>query len=341
MTDATMAQTRTINMRWAINHALDEEMERDDSVCLLGEDIGASGGTFGLTRGLFDKYGGRRVRDTPISEEGIADLAVGAAINGLRPVLEIMFMDFTALTVDALVNQAAKTRYLSGGQVGVPMVMRTLAGGGFRAGAHHSQSLEHLFAAVPGLKVVAGATPADAKGLLKAAIRDDDPVVVLEWKALFGVKGPVPADRDQLVEIGKAEVKRPGTDVTVVTYGRMLHVALDAAEQLATDGIDVEIVDLRSLLPIDHETVLDSVAKTGHVVIVQEAPAPAGVGGEIAAVIAERAILHLDAPVRRVTGAFSPIPIGDAEDLLYPDVSRVASVVRGLVQGEEAQWPSS
>lgn len=329
---ASPAQTqpKPINIRWAITQALDEEMERDERVFVIGQDIGPSGGTFGLTRGLYDKYGAERVRDAPISEEGIADLAVGAAIAGLRPVFEIMFMDFTALTIDAMVNQAAKTRYLSGGQLAVPLVMRTLAGAGFKAGAHHSQSLEAWFAHVPGLKVISASTPADAKGLLKAAIRDDNPVVSLEYKALFGVKGVVPED-EHLVEIGKADVKRAGEHVTLIAHGRMVHVALGAAEALVGEGIEAEVLDLRTLLPLDREAILDSVARTGNVVIVQEAPKPVGIGAEVSAIIAEEGLFHLDGPVHRVTGAFSPIPIGDAEDHLFPTAERVADKVRALL----------
>jgi acetoin:2,6-dichlorophenolindophenol oxidoreductase subunit beta len=317
-------------MRWAINQALDEELERDDRVCLIGQDIGKPGGTFGITRGLHEKYGPARVRDAPISEEGLANLAVGAAINGVRPVVEIMFMDFMTLVMDALVNQAAKTRYLSGGQLGVPLVVRTLAGAGFRAGSHHSQSLEAWFAHVPGLKVVSPSNSADAKGLLKAAIRDDDPVIFLEYKALLGSKADPPPE-GEVLPLGEADVKRSGRDVSIVATGRMVEVALEAAQVLEQDRIDVEVVDPRTLLPLDTETILDSVAKTGNVVIVHEAPAPVGVGAEIAAVIAEECLEHLDSPIRRVTGAFSPIPFGDAEDHLFPNAERVAGEVRTLL----------
>jgi pyruvate dehydrogenase E1 component beta subunit len=332
MATDTATEPKPITLRWAITHALDEEMERDDTVWLLGQDIGASGGTFGLTRGLYDKYGAARVHDTPISEEGIADMAVGAAMTGTRPVLEIMFGDFMALTMDAVVNQAAKTRYLSGGQMTVPLVVRTLAGAGFRAGAHHSQSLESWFTHVPGLKVVYPSTPADAKGLLKSAIRDDNPVIVFEPKALFGLKGQIP-EGDHLVPLGKALVRRPGDHVTVISWGRMVPVVLEAAETLAGEGIEVEVVDPRTLLPLDKETILDSVAKTGQVVIVHEAPKLSGFGAEVAAVIAEECLFHLDAPIRRVGSAFSPIPIGNSEDLLFPTPERVADEVRGLVNG--------
>ena len=329
---AASVETKPITLRWAITHALDEEMERDESVWLIGQDIGASGGTFGLTRGLFEKYGAERVRDTPISEEGITDLALGAAMNGTRPVLEIMFGDFMALTMDAVVNQAAKLHYLSGGQMSVPLVIRTLSGGGFRAGAHHSQSFEAWFAHVPGLKVVYPSAPADAKGLLKSAIRDDDPVIVLEPKALFGVKEEIP-EGDHLVPLGKAAVRREGGDATVVAWGRMAPTALEAAAILAGEGIEVEVIDPRSLLPLDRDTILDSVAKTGRVLIVHEAPTPGGFGAEVAAVIARDALFHLDAPVERLGGAFSPIPIGASEDLLFPTPETVAGRLRELVGG--------
>ncbi len=330
MSDQATTTDKPITMRWAITHALDEEFERDETVWMLGQDIGASGGTFGLTRGLFEKYGADRVRDTPISEEGIADLAVGAAISGTRPVLEIMFMDFLALTADALLNQAAKQRYLSGGQLTVPLVLRTLGGGGFRAGAHHSQSLEAWFAHVPGLKVAYPSTPADAKGLLKAAIRDDNPVLFVEPKALFGLKGVVPAG-DHVVPFGKAQVRRPGEHVTVVAWGRMAGVAVEAAEIVAAEGIDAEVIDPRTLLPLDSEAIFESVAKTGNAVIVHEAPTRGGFGAEIAAQIADACLYELDAPVKRIGGAFSPIPIGDSEDHLFPTAERVANELRELV----------
>ncbi len=327
----TVEDHRTLTMRWSITHALDEELARDDRVCLIGQDIGRPGGTFGLTRGLQDKYGAARVRDAPISEEGLANLALGAAIAGSRPVLEIMFMDFLALTMDALANQAAQTFYLSDGAIRVPMVVRTLAGAGFRVGSHHSQSFEAWFTHVPGIKVAYPATPSDAKGLLKAAIRDDNPVLFCEHKALLADKGPVP-DSDHVVPLGEADVKRAGTDVTLVAYGRMVHVVLDAAERLAAEGIEVEVVDPRTLLPLDTTAILESVAKTSRLAIVHEARGPGGVGAEIAARVADEALYYLDAPIKRITGACYPIPVGEAEDLLFPDVARVIDEVRELVR---------
>lgn len=327
---ADAAGRSTLNMRWAITQAQDEEMERDERVIVIGQDIGRAGGVFGLTRGLYDRFGPERVLDAPISEEALADLAVGAAINGMRPVLEIMFMDFMALTMDAVANQAAKTRYLSGGHIGVPLVVRTLGGAGFRIGAHHGQSLEAWFTHVPGLKVIHPSTPADAKGLLKAAIRDDDPVVFVETKALLSAKSPAPP-AGQVIPIGKADVKRSGSDVTVVATGRMVVAALDAAEVLAEEGIDVEVIDPRTLLPLDVDAIVQSVAKTGCAVIVHEAPRSSGIGAEIAAVIAEECLYELDAPVRRVAGAFAPVPPGAAEDLLFPTPTSIAAVIREVV----------
>lgn len=330
MPETTTAVPETLNMRWAITQALDEEMARDERVCLIGQDIGPAGGVFGLTRGLQATHGAERVRDAPISEEGLANLAVGAAINGLRPVLEIMFMDFVSLTMDALVNQAAKTRYLSGGDLSVPMVMRTLGGAGFRIGAHHGQSHEAWLTHIPGLKVIQPSTPADAKGLLKAAIRDNDPVVFIETKGLLNLKGPIPP-ADEVLPIGKADVKRGGSDATIVATGRMVPEALAAATALADEGIDVEVVDPRTLLPLDTETIVTSVAKTGNLVIVHEAPKHSGFGAEIAAVVAEQCLEHLDSPIRRLAGAFAPIPPGRAEEFLFPTAASIAAAVRELV----------
>lgn len=324
------SKTETLNFRWAITHALAEELERDESVVLIGQDIARAGGTFGLTRGLHERFGDWRVRDAPISEEGLANLVLGASLGGLRPVLEIMFMDFIALTMDALANQAAKTRYLSDGQIAAPLVVRTLAGGGFRAGSHHSQSLEAWFTHVPGLKVVFPSHPADAKGLLKAAIRDDDPVVFLEHKSLLSSKGEVPGG-DHVVPIGKGVVRRAGSDVTVVATGRMVAFALEAAERVADEGIEVEVVDPRTLLPLDIDLILDSVAKTGRAMIVHEAPKKGGFGAEVSAEIAEKSLYHLDVPVLRLAGEFTPIPVGESEDFLYPSVDGIAEQLRAMV----------
>jgi pyruvate dehydrogenase E1 component beta subunit len=327
----TKAPRETINMRWAITQAQEEELARDERVCVIGQDVGPAGGVFGLTRGLYDRFGADRIRDAPISEEGMANLAVGAALNGLRPIVEIMFMDFTALVADALANQAAKTRYLSGGALSVPLVVRTLAGAGFRIGAHHGQSLEAWFTHVPGLKVIHPSTPADAKGLLKAAVRDDDPVVFVETKALLGVKGRAPPPQE-VIPIGVADVKRAGVDATVIATGRYVPASLEAAERLAGEGIEVEVVDPRTLLPLDVDTIAASVSKTGKALIVHEAPRQSGFGAEIAAVIAEECLFDLDAPVRRLGGAFAPIPPGAAEDFLFPTVDEIATSLRDLVE---------
>lgn len=334
MTDTAMSsaqQRDTLNMRWAIIQAQQEEMARDDRVCIIGQDVGPFGGVFGLTQGLWNEFGPERVRDAPISEEGLAGLAVGAALNGMRPILEIMFMDFMALIVDALANQAAKTRYLSGGALSVPMVVRTLGGAGFRIGAHHGQSLEAWFTHVPGLKVIHPSTPADAKGLLKAAVRDDDPVLFIETKALLSIQGPAPAV-DEVIALGVADIKRRGSHATVVATGRMVLAALEAAGLLAGEGIDVEVVDPRTLLPLDTATIIESVAKTGNVLIVHEAPKQSGFGAEIAAVIAEECLYELDAPVRRLAGAFAPIPPGNAEGFLFPTAAEIAAAIRDLVE---------
>ncbi|OLO38988.1 alpha-ketoacid dehydrogenase subunit beta [Alkalihalophilus pseudofirmus] len=311
-----------LNFRWAITQALDEELARDDKVFLIGQDIGQSGGVFGLTRGLYDKYGEWRVKDSPISEEGITGLAVGAAMIGHRPVVEIMYMDFMSLAIEELANQAAKTHYVSNGKIKVPMVVRTLAGGGFKAGIHHSQSLESWFTHIPGLKVVYPSTPYDVKGLLKSAIRDDNPVVFIEHKGLFSVKGEVP-DEEYTIPLGKADIKRTGKDLSIISYGKTVHQSLEAAEALAEEGIDVEVVDLRTLVPIDKEAIFKSVQKTNRVMIVYEATKESGFGAEVSSMISEELIYDLDAPIRRVAGAFTPIPLGEAEDAHFPTVEKI------------------
>ncbi|MGE7694005.1 alpha-ketoacid dehydrogenase subunit beta [Lysinibacillus sp. NPDC094177] len=320
-----------ISFRWAINHALDEEMSRDEKVFLIGEDIGKPGGVFGLTRNLHAKHGDLRVKDTPISEEAIMGLAVGAAIAGYRPVVDLMFMDFITIAMEQLTNQAAKTFYLSGGKIKVPLVVRVLAGGGFRAGAHHSQTLESWLTHVPGLKVVYPATPYDVKGLLISSIRDNNPVVFLEHKSLLSVKGEVP-NEEYTIPLGKADIKRKGKDVSIITFGRMVHLSLEAAEKLSEIGIDVEVVDLRTLLPLDKETILKSVKKTNRVAIVHEAVKESGFGAEISSVISEEAIYDLDAPIIRIASAFSPIPVGELEDYLYPSVEKIVSEIKSLCE---------
>lgn len=295
-----------MNMVQAINDALRFEMRRDDRVVLLGEDVGTVGGVFRVTAGLFDEFGDNRVIDTPLSEGGIIGTAVGMALYGMRPVPEIQFADFIFPAYDQIVSEIAKYRYRSGGEYGCPIVIRTPVGGGIRGGHYHSQSPESQFIHVAGLKVVCPATPEDAKGLLLASIRDPDPVLFFEPKRVYrAAKGEVP-EGDHVVPIGKARVVREGNDVTVIAYGAMLYEALDAVSK--ADGIDCEVIDLRTLWPLDIDCIVESVKKTGRVVVVHEAPRACGLGGEIVALINERAFLHLEAPPRRVTGFDTPFP---------------------------------
>lgn len=297
-----------MNMVQAINDALRLEMERDDRVVVLGEDVGKVGGVFRVTAGLFDAFGGERVIDTPLSEGGIIGTAIGMALYGMRPVPEIQFSDFIFPAYDQIVSEIAKYRYRSGGQYGCPIVIRTPVGGGIRGGHYHSQSPESQFIHVAGLKVVCPATPEDAKGLLLASIRDEDPVMFFEPKRIYrAARGEVP-EGDFTVEIGKARVVREGEDVTVITYGAMLYEALDAAAKAEAQGVDCEVIDLRTLWPLDVDTIVASVEKTGRVVVVHEAPKSCGLGAEIVALINERAFLRLEAPPRRVTGFDTPFP---------------------------------
>lgn len=297
-----------LEMRYmqAINQALSDSMQQDGTVIILGEDVAAAGGSFKATRGLMDKFGKERVRDTPISEATIAAAAVGAAMGGLRPVVEIMFMDFITLAMDALVNQAAKARFMFGGRSSVPMVLRTPHGGGLNAGPQHSQCLEAWLAHIPGLKVVCPSNSQDAYALLRAAIADPDPVLFVEHKGMYGKKSAV--NTALVVEIGKAQTVRPGRDVTIITYGATVHTSLAAAEELARQNIDVEVIDLRSIQPWDEAAVFESVARTHRAVVVHEAVQAFGVGAEIAARIAEDAFDELDAPVVRVGAPFMPVP---------------------------------
>jgi pyruvate dehydrogenase E1 component beta subunit len=318
----------------AINEALLEEMARDERVTVAGEDVAEPGGPFGATRGLLEKFGPWRVKDTPISEEGIAGLAVGAALAGLRPVVEIMFLDFMALAMDQVVNQAAKISYMSGGRQRLPMTIRSLCGAGRNNGPQHSQNLEAWLAHVPGLKVVWPSTPADAKGLLKSAIRDDNPVIVIDSLSLWTSKGEAP-DGDHLVPIGKACVRREGSDATVVAIGSMVHRALAAAERLAEGGVQTEVIDLRSVSPLDRDTILASVAKTHRLVIAQDAVKPFGIGAEIAAMVAEEALEELDARIRRVTAPFAPVPFSPPlEDAYYPQAQAIESAVHAVLGGK-------
>lgn len=312
-----------------LRRALDEELARDPAVHLLGEDV-AVGGAFGATKGLVDKYGVERVRNTPISEAAITGVATGAAICGLRPVLEIMFIDFATLAMDCLVNQAAKYRYMSGGQLAVPMVVRTQAGAAGGAAAQHSQSLEAWFIHVPGLVVVAPSSPAEAYGLLKSAIRLGDPVLFIEHKRLYTMREELPAT-GELPPIGRARVARAGADVTVIAYSAMVRDALEAAVELARSGIDAEVIDLRALLPLDMATIAASVSKTHRVVIAHEAVLNGGVGAEIAARIGSELFDELDVPVTRVGCPFAPIPFApELERALLPGTAEIARAVRSL-----------
>lgn len=312
----------------AINRALADAMSADESVVLFGEDVAAPGGPFGVTRGLLDRFGAERVRDTPISEAAIVGAAVGAAMSGLKPIVEIMFMDFVTLSIDALVNQAAKARFMFGGQYALPMVVRLPHGGGINAGPQHSQCLEAWLAHVPGLKVVCPATVADAYALTRAAITDPDPVIVVENKSLYAVKGELPEPLPN-VAIGKADIARPGRDATIVTYGAMRDVSLAAASTLAKDGIEAEVVDLRSLQPWDETAVLASLARTHRLVIAHEAVEAFGIGAEIAARMADIGFDELDGPIARVGAPFMPVPFAKELEARYrPDAARIADAVR-------------
>ncbi len=311
----------------AIRQGLWEEMERDERVFLLGEDIGVYGGAFKVTEGFLERFGEERVIDTPISEAAIVGAAIGAALVGLRPVAEMQFIDFISIAFDQLTNFAAKCRYRWG--AGVPIVVRGPCGGGVHGGPFHSQNVEAYFFHTPGLKIVEPATPYDAKGLIKAAIRDEDPVLYFEHKYLYRrIRGEVP-EGDYIVPIGKADIKRLGRDVTILTYGWMLHKSLEAAEIVAQEGIEVEVVDLRTLLPLDDETILSSVAKTGRAVIVHEDTRTGGIAGEIAMRINERIFEYLEAPVVRVTAPDTPIPFSPPlEEFFLPQVEEIVQAVR-------------
>jgi len=323
---------REISYRDALREALREEMQRDHTVFLLGEDIGRYwGGAFKVTKGLAEEFGDERVRDTPISESAIIGAAVGAAITGMRPVAEIMFGDLTTLAMDQIVNQAAKIRYMFGGQAKVPLVIRTPFGGGVNIAAHHSQCLEALFMHIPGLQVAVPSTPYDAKGLLKTAIRNDNPVIFCEHKLLYPITGPVP-EEEYTLPFGEADIKREGSDVTIIATLYMVHKALNAAEKLEEEGIIAEVVDPRTLVPLDKETIINSVKKTGRVVIVTEDCKTAGVSAEIAAIIAEEALDYLDAPIKRVANPDVPIPFSPPlESYVIPDEKRIIEAVKEVV----------
>ena len=318
---------RELTYREAIREAMREEMRRDDRVFVMGEDVAVYGGIFKVTEGLLAEFGPERIFDTPLSESAIVGAAVGASLMGMRPVAEVMFADFTTVAMDAIVNHAAKMNYMSGGETSAPLVLRMAYGAGPRWGSHHTQSVESWLTNVPGLTIVMPTTPHDAKGLLKAAIRTPNPVIFLEHKLLYGKKGEVP-EGEYVVPIGKAEIKRPGTAATVVASGLMVDRALGAARTLADEGISAEVIDLRSVQPLDEDTILASVEKTGRLVIVHEAPVRGGFGGEIAAVVANKGLGFLDAPIERVGAPWTPVPFGQV--LVNAYVPKEDDIIRAV-----------
>jgi len=321
---------RKISFGEALREALQEEMRRDETVFVLGEDIALHGGDFGVTKGLLDEFGEKRVRDTPISETAIVGLSLGAASVGMRPVAEIMFSDFLGVCMDQILNQVSKMRYMSGGQVKTPVVIRTAFGAGISAGPQHSQSPEAFFVHIPGLQVVMPSTPYDAKGLLKTAIRNDNAVIFFEHKLLYGVKGDVP-EQEYLIGFGEADTKRNGTDVTIVATGLMVKEALAAAETLEKDGLTAEVIDPRTLVPLDEKTLINSVKKTGRAVVVHEAWKRSGFGAEIAAMIMEEAMDYLDAPVKRVGALNVPTPFSPAlEKYVVPNENDIVKAVKEI-----------
>ena len=320
-----------ITYREALNQALREEMHRDDRVVLMGEEVGRFQGAYKISKGLLDEFGSTRVLDTPIAELGFTGLGVGAAMVGLRPIVEVMTFNFSLLAIDQIVNSAAKMLYMSGGQVPVPMVIRGPGGSGHQLGAQHSQALEAWFCHVPGLKVVAPATPADAKGLLKSSVRDDNTVIFIESEVLYGSKGEVP-EGENLIPLGVAEIKRPGQDVTIIAHSKMVLVALDAARELEKEGVDAEVVDPRTLRPLDTAAIVNSVMKTNRAVVVEEGWPYCGVGAQIVDTIQHQAFDYLDAPVLRVTGADVPMPYAkNLEHLCLPDKEKVMDAVNRVL----------
>jgi pyruvate dehydrogenase E1 component subunit beta len=324
---------RTITYRDALREAIREEMLRDERVFLMGEDIAGYGGTYAVSKGLFEEFGEKRVRDTPLAEEVITGAAIGAALNGLRPILEIMTINFSLLASDMIINNAAKFRYMFGGQPSVPLVIRMPGGGGAQRGAQHSQMLETLYAHIPGLKVVMPATPYDAKGMLKAAVRDPDPVLFIEHELLYNVKGDVPDEGvEYTVPLNRGEVKREGKHVTIISFSRIFHLAMQAADDLGKEGIDAEVIDLRSVRPIDIDLLVDSVKKTNRVVIAEEGWKYYGTGQGLAALIYEFAFDFLDAPIQHVTGADVPMPYSKAlERAALPNKGDIVNAVKGIV----------
>ncbi len=331
MTSTGTSEGRQLSYVQAVREALTQSMRADPNIFVAGEDVALYGGVFGATRGLLQEFGPQRVIDTPISEAGIVGLSVGAAATGLRPVLDLMFIDFVAVCMDGIVNQAAKMKYMFGGKARLPITIRTMAGGGMSMAAQHSQSLEAWFCHVPGLKVLMPSTPYDAKGLLIAAIRDDNPVIVIENKLSLGLRGEVPEEMYE-VPIGQANVVREGTNFTIVATGRMVGESLKAADALAADGLNVEVIDPRSLQPFDTGTVVNSVRKTHRALVVHEAVRFGGIGAEIAAQIQEEAFDHLDAPVGRVGAPFAPVPFSPVLEAEYiPNAGRIAAEVRRIL----------
>jgi pyruvate/2-oxoglutarate/acetoin dehydrogenase E1 component len=328
---STATERQAVRYMDAIREGIAAEMRADETVCLLGIDVGSSGGIFAVTRGLYEEFGPERIRDTPISEMAFVGAAVGAAATGLKPIVELMFMDFLGVCFDALLNQAAKLRYMTGGLLEFPLVVRTQTGAGRSSGAQHSQSLEAILAHVPGLKVVMPATVEDAYGLMRLSIRDRSPVVYIENRRLYGRRGYLPDDGEPL-PIGQARVVRGGSDVTVVAWSRMVEVSLEAAEALTTEGIDVEVIDLRSLAPLDVDTIVSSAIRTRRAVVVHEAVVPFGAGAEIAACITERAFDRLQAPVARVGAPPTPMPFSPPlEAACIPDSERLSAAVRQVI----------
>ena len=325
------AEPRLLAFREALREAMVEEMERDHAIFLMGEEVGHYNGAYKVSEGMLERFGERRVIDAAIAECGFAGVGIGAAMVGLRPIIEFMTWNFSLVAYDQLVSNAAKLRYMSNGQFTLPIVFRGPGGAAHGVGAQHSQALESIYAHVPGLKVVVPATPADAKGLLKAAIRDDDPVVFIESEVMYGMKGPVP-EGEHVVPLGVADVKRPGRDVTVVTWGKMVHVCLAAAEALAAEGVEAEVLDLRTIRPLDAEAIYASLRRTHRCVVVQEGWPFAGVGAEIAARIVEEVFDELDAPPLRVTNLDVPHPYAkNLEALVLPDAGRVVAAVRRVM----------
>ena len=326
----------TMRMRESLNAALREEMQRDENVFVMGEDVGVFQGAFKVTEGLLDEFGEKRVRDTPISENTIVGIGVGAAMTGLRPVVEMMTVNFSLLAMDMIVNHAAAIPYMFGGQVRVPMVVRMPGGGGHQLGPTHSHSFEAMFLQVPGLLVACPSTAADGKGLLKAAIRDDNPVIFIEHESLYGSRGEVPDDDDHVIEFGKAAIRREGSDVTIVGILRMAEIAQQGAQTLADDhGVEAEVIDPRTLRPLDLDTILESVRKTNRAVIVEEGWPHGGVGANLATLITEQAFDHLDAPVQRVTGADVPMPYSKRlEQSAMPHEEHVISAALATLEGE-------